>query len=71
MNRTIQYAPAMAAEQQADFILKTYAHLFGAISGFVFIEYYLFTTGYAETIARALLGGLFPLFALNLPYARK
>ena len=56
MNRTIQYAPAMAAEQQADFILKTYAHLLGAISGFVFIEYYLFTTGYAETIARALLG---------------
>jgi FtsH-binding integral membrane protein len=46
----------MAVEQQADFILKTYAHLFGAIAGFVFIEYYLFTNGYAETIARALLG---------------
>jgi len=42
---------------RADFISKTYYHLFGAICGFTLFELYLFQSGMAEPIARALLGG--------------
>ena len=38
------------------FISRTYSHLFCAITAFTLIEIFLFKTGMAETIARALLG---------------
>ncbi|MBW1685212.1 MAG: US12 family protein [Deltaproteobacteria bacterium] len=39
------------------FINKTYNHLMGAIVGFTLFEVWLFTSGLAEPIAMALLGG--------------
>lgn len=41
---------------RAEFIARTYGHLFAAIVGFTAFEVFLFSTGAAETIARALLG---------------
>jgi FtsH-binding integral membrane protein len=41
---------------RAEFLSKTYYHLFGAICGFTLFEIYLFQSGMAETIAQALLG---------------
>jgi FtsH-binding integral membrane protein len=41
---------------RAEFLSKTYYHLFGAICGFTLIEIWLFQSGWAEVIARALLG---------------
>jgi FtsH-binding integral membrane protein len=41
---------------RAHFIARTYNHLLGAIVGFTLIEIYLFQTGMAETMARAMLG---------------
>jgi FtsH-binding integral membrane protein len=48
--------PAGLVERRARFIAKTYNHLFGAIAAFVAIEVALFTSGVAESIARAMLG---------------
>jgi FtsH-binding integral membrane protein len=42
---------------RADFIKKTYAHLGAAILAFVGLEYLLFKTGVAGTIAQTMLGG--------------
>ncbi len=44
------------SEARAAFISRTYMHLLGAILGFIMIEYYLFSTGLAATIAQAMLG---------------
>lgn len=41
---------------RADFIQKTYLHLFGAIMAFILIETYLFSSGLAITIAQAMSG---------------
>lgn len=41
---------------RADFVIKTYLHLFGAIIAFVLIELYLFQSGLALTMAQAMLG---------------
>ncbi len=43
-------------EERADFISKTYMHLFGAMIGFTVFEIFLFKTGLAEVIASAMLG---------------
>jgi FtsH-binding integral membrane protein len=43
-------------ERRARFIARTYNHLFGAILAFVGIEVALFTSGVAQSIARAMLG---------------
>jgi uncharacterized protein len=50
-------APAAALDTpaRAQFVLRTYTHLFGAILLFAGIEYALFMTGAAETIASAML----------------
>ena len=45
-----------SVEDRADFITKTYMHLFGAMIGFTLVEVYLFTSGLADHIAAALLG---------------
>lgn len=42
---------------RAEFISKTYNHLMAAIVGFTLFEVWLFTSGLAEPIAQALLGG--------------
>jgi FtsH-binding integral membrane protein len=41
---------------RAQFLTRTYYHLFGAVLGFTAIEVALFQSGYASTIAGALLG---------------
>jgi FtsH-binding integral membrane protein len=54
------YQPAVVSELDVDsrgrFVSKTYAHLFGAVCGFILIEVALFKTGLADRIAQALLG---------------
>lgn len=46
----------LGVEARADFITRTYLHLFGAVLAFTAIEVVLFSTGAAAVIARALLG---------------
>ena len=41
---------------RAAFISRTYGHLFAAIVAFALLEAYLFSSGLAQTIARAMLG---------------
>jgi FtsH-binding integral membrane protein len=45
-----------SADTRAEFITRTYLHLFGAIVAFTLIEMALFASGLALPIARALLG---------------
>lgn len=47
---------AMEAEARGRFVSRTYGHLFGAICLFIGIEVFLFKTGAAAGIARAMLG---------------
>ncbi len=49
-------AAQAAVSERAKFIMRTYAHLFGAIVAFVLIEVALFQTGLAPQIAQAMLG---------------
>ncbi len=46
---------AIDVDARARFIIRTYTHLFGAILGFIMLEFLLFTSGVAETMARAML----------------
>lgn len=46
---------ALDASARSRFISRTYGHLFAAIAGFTAIEVFLFSTGMAENIARAML----------------
>ncbi len=46
---------SLGEDTRADFITKTYAHLFGAIALFTLIEVFLFSSGLAESIAHALM----------------
>lgn len=41
---------------RAQFITRTYVHLFGAIVGFTLFEIFLFQSGFAQSIAETLLG---------------
>jgi FtsH-binding integral membrane protein len=54
--RTDTFAPEQAATERGVFIMRVYGHLLGAIALFTLIEVYLFRTGMAESITRALLG---------------
>lgn len=61
MNNTETYPrpiPVIELDQQsrATFVSRTYTHLFGAISAFTLIEIFLFKSGLAEPMARAMLG---------------
>ena len=47
---------ALDADARGAFITKTYLHLFGAIGAFTLIEMFLFQSGLAYPIAKALLG---------------
>jgi FtsH-binding integral membrane protein len=47
---------ALDTDRRATFLTRTYTHLFGAILGFTGIEVWLFSSGLAEPIARAMLG---------------
>jgi FtsH-binding integral membrane protein len=51
-------APVIELDQQsrAQFIVRTYVHLFGAIVAFTGIEVLLFKSGAAESIAKTLMG---------------
>lgn len=51
----------LGVEERANFITRTYAHLFGAMALFTLIEIALFTTGAADTIAGAV-GGNWLIF---------
>ena len=46
----------MAVQARAQFILRTYGHLLGAVLGFTAIEVWLFSSGLAYPMARAMLG---------------
>ena len=46
----------LQTDARSQFITRTYTHLFGAMVAFTLIEVWLFSTGLAETIARAILG---------------
>jgi FtsH-binding integral membrane protein len=47
---------AAGVSTRSEFIARTYTHLLGAIALFLAIEVWLFQSGLAETIARAMLG---------------
>lgn len=51
-------------DTRAAFVIRTYTHLFGAIIGFTLIEMWLFSSGLAASIARAILSTSW-LFALG------
>lgn len=55
-------AAEAAPQERARFIRKTYLHLATAILAFVGLEYFLFSSGMAETIAATMLGGRFSWF---------
>ena len=57
-DQAMPYTPVehLSSNARATFITKTYGHLFGAILAFTLIEMFLFQSGYARPIARALLG---------------
>ena len=46
----------LGVDAKAEFITRTYAHLFGAMAGFTLIEIALFATGTADKIAGAVAG---------------
>jgi len=46
----------LAVQARAQFILRTYGHLLGAVLGFTAIEVWLFSSGLAYPLARAMLG---------------
>jgi len=54
------YLPVTVSELDVDsrgtFVSRTYAHLFGAVCGFILIEMLLFKSGLADQITRVLLG---------------
>ena len=50
------YAGTSAIDRRSQFIVRTYNHLFGAIVAFAAIEFALFSSGVAESIARAMMG---------------
>ena len=61
MNNTESYPqpiPVIQLDEQsrATFVSRTYTHLFGAITAFTLIEIFLFKSGLAEPMARAMLG---------------
>jgi len=62
MSNTDTYSRSHVAVGELDeqsrgvFVSRTYGHLFGAVSAFTLIEMFLFKTGLAETIAKAMLG---------------
>ena len=47
---------ALDTDSRATFLTRTYTHLLGAILAFTAIEAFLFSSGLAEPIARAMLG---------------
>jgi len=46
----------LQTDARSQFITRTYTHLFGAMVAFTLIEVWLFNSGMAEVIARAILG---------------
>ena len=46
----------LQTDARSQFITRTYTHLFGAIAAFTLIEVWLFNSGLAASIARAILG---------------
>ncbi len=51
-----QAGVAASAEERGLFIVRVYGHLLAAIAAFTLFEVYLFKSGQAEAIARALMG---------------
>lgn len=47
----------LPVQARARFIMRTYGHLMGAIAAFTITEVFLFSSGLAQGIAQALLGG--------------
>jgi FtsH-binding integral membrane protein len=55
-NTVARPVAALNVDARATFITRTYMHLFGAIAAFTFLEIWLFQSGMAEKIYRALAG---------------
>ena len=53
---TLQPVASLGTSARATFIMRTYAHLTGAVLLFVALEMWYFASGTAETIASALIG---------------
>lgn len=51
----MQSVSELRPSERAEFIRNTYAHLAGAVGGFISLEMLFFTTGIAESISRAML----------------
>ncbi len=51
----MQSVSELRPSERAEFIRNTYAHLAGAVGGFIALEMLFFTTGIAESISRAML----------------
>jgi uncharacterized protein len=47
---------SLDTDARSTFIMRTYTHLFGAMVGFTLFQMWLFSSGLAATIARAILG---------------
>ena len=56
--QVVTYTPvaALDVDTRASFIVRTYAHVMGAILAFTGIEFYLFSSGLAVRIAEAMFG---------------
>jgi FtsH-binding integral membrane protein len=53
----VEAAGTLPVADRAQFIMRTYAHLFGAVMAFIVIEVLLFATGLAQRLAVAVFGG--------------
>jgi FtsH-binding integral membrane protein len=58
MNTYSQATPVISLDEntRGRFVARAYNHLFGAVIGFILIEVLLFKTGFAESMATAMLG---------------
>jgi len=65
-SKPLDFTPVwdQSVDARATFLVKTYAHLFGAIAAFVLLEVGIFSSGLAPRIATAL-GGVNWLFVLG------
>jgi uncharacterized protein len=60
----MQSVSELRPSERAEFIRNTYAHLAGAVAGFITLEMLFFTTGMAESVSRAMLSSRFGWLAI-------
>jgi uncharacterized protein len=60
----MQSVSELRPSERAEFIRNTYAHLAGAVAGFITLEMLFFTTGMAESVSQAMLSSRFGWLAI-------